>query len=574
MEAHFGMEVARMKSWRMIVLLVLAVSLTLVGCFEMRVIDGGKNLPQTRISVSDFDRVPVNSPAFIIKEIFDPGVLDFLEELAGLLLYGPLPIYRSRLTGRSFGNSVNLFRIPALPSFGQGLLSTLATRMPEAIHSRNEILEPNELLDALFGLFESHQAQYQRLRNLKGLIEAIKEAPNRFDLRVTLRSAAREAFFDAMDEIMGNTFDQKMDRDTAFFFDYRDVACLIFLVDFITSLKEHEQNIRDLVNYYDFLYEIEGIEGVFKKAFLSAIELIDTFDPTEPQDWEMAQNQFWPVLLSIAAPENQLRLNDVLNDSLTTMPNIDFMIDMLNMGLKTILEIYEYEKLLTSIHVRSDGIGFLQMLAETMGYEEDLILVKSHLDRSLSEYGIEIPEEAQIFINNQEIDGETTLYEMLQMMSPGFFDTTVFRIVVQAQSFGYGIAQRLDEGIKIHFEVDFHLPDLSGLSESDTNLAIDEGFMDVLIDYEIWKWLSMQMDREKIGEFMEMITELLKHVHFLHLSEDGKILDFLLTMDAHTRILFRIDSGDIPLWERFFTIMSPEAAFLMRQMILLKLFQR
>jgi len=480
-----------MKMKRFVVALLVGFTIFLVGCIEE--VPGGGEV--TEYAISDFDTVEEDSPAFIVKAFNDENMVSMIKEMGTLMA-----AYR--------------------------LMEKTGLR---SLQSRDIY----QTLESIAQFITSHEEAYQTLQDINTLGQELKARADRYDIKIQLEGAAKTEMLENLTEILGTD----ISTDEELFIDYRDLSFMIYASELLCMYAD---NYTDLIA---LLEEIQGRMGInpIKEDFYNTIMTIDpmTLNLTQEGTWNQLE-AIWDQIVAISSPNDTLRLNDILVEDVLTIPEFEVVLDYMNLVMAFVLDVYDFEAIKTDATGHTAYQSLYQMLIEYNGPKEDISIFKTALNQTLS--GVDeavasrrqskpllrdIDETIYIKLNDVEITENTKLVTILKALKPNFFKGLIELNV--SFSDAIQIPTELDLYDDIEFSVSYSmkilLTELSGLSSSETNIAIDEGFFDVLMDNEIWNMIAdpTQIDQTTFDTVLSGISQ---NIEFLVIGEDGMALTF------------------------------------------------
>lgn len=397
------------------------------------------------------------------------------------------------------------------------------------------------LFDDVIDVINESPSAFEQLLELKPLLEKIKYAPNRYDLKIELAGTAKTEFL----RNMGVLFEMDFPTENDLYIDYRDLAFTNFALDILFFFKENENELSTLL--------IEGASYFtgnqpFNNLFYSAVENFYWEDLTlmTKESWEKFSN-LWDYIANISSPEEEVRLNDVFQETYLRLPNIGCVINLADMVMAFFIDVFGFESNYTNELGRTTYTSMYQLLAETSNHEGDISISRS-LSLSANEMDISIPEGFEISINNLKITGNTRIIDLFKALEPGFLSSPITVNIAYSDEVEYLQENEIKNiGFKIAFHTKLNFPKLSQITTAKSNISINRDLLKALIDKNIWEYVSEPNNLTK-ETFNDLLFDIADHVAFLDIADDKSGSISLCFGDANSFAL-GFELMEITFWD-------------------------
>ncbi|MEA1883752.1 MAG: hypothetical protein U9N62_04425 [Thermotogota bacterium] len=344
---------------------------------------------------------------------------------------------------------------------------------------------------------------------------------------------------------MGRLFEMDFPTENDLYIDYRDLAFTNFALDILFYFRENENELSTLL--------IKGASYFtgnqpFNNLFYSAVENFywEDLTLTTKESWEKF-SKLWDYIANISYPKEEVRLNDVFQETYLRLPNIGCVINLADMVMAFFIDVFGFESNYTNELGRTPYTSMYQLLAETSNHEGDISISRS-LSLSADEMDMSIPEGFEISINNLKITGNTMIIDVLRALKPGLLTSPITLNIFYSDEKEYLQGEEIkDIGFKITFHTKLSFPDLSQMTTAKSNISINGELLEVLIDKNIWEYVSDPNNLTK-ENFDDLLFEIADHIAFLNITDDYSGSVSLRFGDANS-FLLEFELMEITLWD-------------------------
>src|SRR6056297_3649539 len=503
-----------MKRFAVLMLIVLAIVMT--GC-----IDGNPGEKQpTEFVVSDFETVSKESPAYVVKALNDEAMVSMIKEMSTIM-------------------------------------TTTSNRMTQQQNFSARANTLADVLEQLATFITSHEEAYQTLQEINTMGQTLRARSDRYDIQITLEEAAKTKMLSSLSEIM----DVELTTDNDIVIDYRDLSFMIYASELLCMYVDNYTELIELIE------ELQAMSGTYpiKQDFFNIISTLDptTLDLTQEGTWNQLET-IWGQIVAISSPVDKLRLNDLFVEGVLTIPEFEVVLDYMNLAMTFVLDVYDFEVAKTDTTGHTTYMSLYQMLMDYGAPKEDITLFKTALNHTLSDLDgavsskrgtkpllRDIEETIIIKLNNVEITENTKFVTILKALKPNFFKGLIQLEVSFSDVYEIPIEEELfDDNIEfsVSYTVNILLTELSGLSSSQSNLAIDEGLFDILMDNQIWNLIvnPMQIDETLFNTILSGISQ---NIAFMAFDQQGLAIN--INAGNSNEMDMSIEFENYTMWELF-----------------------
>jgi len=413
------------------------------------------------------------------------------------------------------------------------LITALTTQTQTSRDSDiSQILEEFvSLSENTINILNTNQNASHKLEELRILSRNIRSETTRHNIQIKLEGAAKDTVIQNLQTITGGA---SLTTSREIIVDYRDIAPMLYTVELLCLYKENATQINNEINR--LIDYITQTNSPFNATFENKLTTLLTTE--EEFSSESFWNQFNLIFKDIAAiqsPLNIMRLNDILNSELLSLPNIDTGIQFINLLFAFAKDVCEFEILKTDEIGRTTYTSLYQLLY--IPFEEaeepiDISLFKTALTKAFNEPAYyysplksrDVETELNILINGKEITEDSCYLDIINAIAPGYFNETIdFSYISKSTQINPSTNQF--ESITTTIGAEINLSEISNLPLNQTNIAINNTLIEKLIQNEIWLFWAQPFNYLTEQTFSVLSNIIDSDVDFVNLTSTKAELD-------------------------------------------------